>query len=308
MDNDKKVILYGAGKNGRQMYTFLKLKGYENVVYSFCDERAQTIKEIDGVKVCTYEELKETNLPYYISVREFQEVEKRLLEDGKKVIDIAAFVGEEGVSFYRDYCAHYHIDNMDDYFENAEKESSLNVFWSDDSPFYEFFRNLDLSNVIELACGRGRHVQKYVDKAKHITLVDILDKNIEVCQKRYQNYSNISYYKNSGYDLKELESEKYSSLFSYDAMVHFEMFDIYNYMKEIGRVLQSGGYALLHHSNTMSNYKISFAQGNAHGRNYLSKELFAYIAHRAGFEVIEQKEIDWGIPNLDCISLVRKPD
>ena len=44
--------------------------------------------------------------------------------------------------------------------------------------FYQYFRELDLRNVIELACGRGRHVPHYMKQAKAITLVDILEENI----------------------------------------------------------------------------------------------------------------------------------
>ena len=32
--------------------------------------------------------------------------------------------------------------------------------------------------MVELACGRGRHVLHYIDKAENVILVDILDKNI----------------------------------------------------------------------------------------------------------------------------------
>ena len=37
----------------------------------------------------------------------------------------------------------------------------------------------------------------------------------------------------------------------------------------------------------------------------MSKQLFAYLANRAGLTVIEQHEIDWGEDKkLDCITLV----
>ena len=39
----------------------------------------------------------------------------------------------------------------------------------------------------------------------------------------------------------------------------------------------------------------------------MSKEAFAYLAYRAGFEILEQQVINWGIPSLDCITLVEKP-
>ena len=44
-----------------------------------------------------------------------------------------------------------------------------------------------------------------------------------------------------------------------------------------------------------------------HGRSFMSKEVFAYLAYRAGFNILEQKIIDWEIKDLDCISLIQKP-
>ena len=80
----------------------------------------------------------------------------------------------------------------------------------------------------------------------------------------------------------------------------------YLYLKDIYRILQQGGRALLHHSNYYENYKADFS--NAPGsRNFMSKECFAYLAYRVGFTVVEQKVIDWnGVKNLDCITLLEK--
>lgn len=61
----------------------------------------------------------------------------------------------------------------------------------------------------------------YIDKAGGVTLVDILQKNIEICQERFKEYSQIKYYCNNGTDLKDLADNTYTALFTYDAMVHF---------------------------------------------------------------------------------------
>lgn len=39
----------------------------------------------------------------------------------------------------------------------------------------------------------------------------------------------------------------------------------------------------------------------------MDKKIFAYLAYRCGFEIIDQTVIDWSVPELDCISLIRKP-
>lgn len=87
-------------------------------------------------------------------------------------------------------------------------------------------------------------------------------------------------------------------------MVHFEMWDVFTYLKETKRILKKGGLALFHHSNNTESYKVTFATGTA-GRNYMSKELFAYLCNRAGLSVVEQEVINFISPQLDCITLVR---
>lgn len=217
-------------------------------------------------------------------------------------------IGNTGdiVADHRLYIADFHINDMDDYFEKYDNAEGLAVFWDASSVFAQMFSQLDPTDIVELACGRGRHVACYIDKAKHVTLVDILDKNIDYCKQRFKGNEKVTYYKNNGYDLKELESRAYTSLFTYDAMVHFEMMDVFNYLKETQRILKDGGRALFHHSNNTEDYRITFSTG-ASGRNYMSSQLFAYLANRAGLKVIEQKKIDWsGKKELDCLTLVEK--
>ena len=90
-------------------------------------------------------------------------------------------------------------------------------------------------------------------------------------------------------------------------MVHFEMLDIFSYLKEIYRVLSNGGRALIHHSNQHTDpFSDSFV-GAVHARSFMSKELFAYFSHRTGFKILRQEIIDWcDMKGLDCLTLLEK--
>ena len=311
-----KCILFGAGNHGKSILDFLKNEGIDNYVYGFCDTDNNKVgKAINGKPIITYEAAKAKNLPIVLSV-----ISKTAHNEIVEMLDSDNIIYYKDIFFWlnicqhvnstelnRKYCAYSHMSDMDVYFEDAETEGALNLFWDKSSPFYVEFKRLDLSNVIELACGRGRHVEKYYNDAKKITLVDVLDKNISICKDRYKDYSNISYYVNNGHDLSELNDNTYSALFTYDAMVHFEMFDIYDYLKETYRVLIRGGKALFHHSNLALAYDQSFENSyNPGSRNFMSKDIFAYLAYKAGFEIISQKVIDWSLPEMDCITLVQK--
>lgn len=308
----EKFIIYGAGKCGQNWSEFLKYKNLQKHVYCFVDKNAKSIKSIDGIQVLTLEETLELDFPYFISVQDSgkkKEIEEKLKNTNKKYASsieyMAQYCGEDRVSFNRDYCAYCHVNTS--YFERAEQSDWLDVFWEENGNFYNMFKNLDLENVIELACGHGRHVPMYHMGAEHITLVDILEDNINFCKERFKDKNNISYYCNNGFNLSELNDNTYTSLFAYDAMVHFEMLDIASYLKEFYRVLVSGGYALIHHSNNTADYTAAFANGSAQ-RSYMSADIFAYLAYRSGFEIVEQKIIDWeGEKDLDCITLLKKP-
>ncbi len=194
----------------------------------------------------------------------------------------------------------------DRYYDPAEEH--LDIFWNDNSIFFKNFKKLDCENIIELACGRGRHVQKYQDSSKTITLVDSSKNNIESCKNRFKKLEKIEYYLNNGTDLSELKDSMYSSIFSYDAMVHFELFDIASYLFETYRVLKTGGLGLFHHSNCTIMPEGEWGQ-KPHARNFMSSEIFTYLASRAGLHVIEQHCIDWGGEMcLDCLTLLLKKD
>lgn len=307
------IIIYGAGSMGTSYYNFLKFKKIDSIVVGFCDKKASEIKEKFGKPVFTFEEAKKKNLPFLIAIgnKFFDEVESFFLQNGitSYYEDIHAFQEKyyqiDRTLSNREYCAYCHIDNMDRYFDIADSEEHLRFFWGD-TICHKLFSCMNPQNIIELACGRGRHVPQYISQANDVTLVDVLEKNINICKERFKNNNNIKYYKNNGYDLSELPDASYTALFTYDAMVHFELLDIAKYLQETHRVLKGGGMALFHHSNNHADYKASFTNA-PHGRSFMSKDVFAYLAYRAGLKIVEQKIVDWGgVSNLDCLTLVKK--
>lgn len=305
----EKIVLYGAGKRGQGMYEFLKSISCEKYIYGFCDRNVTTKRNMHDRNIWTVDELKKQSGVIFcltlLDVREKEKIRKELGEERCiEFIELADVIGMDRLKFNRDFCAFYHIDEMRDYYEKAE--DTLDIFWGENSAFRLLFDQLELRNVIELGCGHGRHVCQYVDRAEKILLVDVLQENLDYCQHRYSEIKKINYYKCTGYDLKDLKESEYSAVYSYDAMVHFELLDIYSYLKDMYRVLQKGGQALLHHSNYAKDYKADFCNA-PESRNFMSKDIFAYLAYRAGFKVKEQKVIDWnGVKGLDCITLLEK--
>jgi ubiquinone/menaquinone biosynthesis C-methylase UbiE len=193
------------------------------------------------------------------------------------------------------------------YYSLVENKSAMDYFWTNDI-FIKPFSNLNLDRTCELACGHGRHANHVLKNfaVGHLTLVDINQSNIHACKRRFSGFKNIDYVVNSGSDLSQIPSNSLSSLFCYDAMVHFEYDDVAQYLFEIERVLDHSGKALLHHSNNDSQPGNLYSE-NIHWRNFMSDKLFKHMAMRAGLHVVHQTVFSWGDANdLDCLSLVEK--
>jgi ubiquinone/menaquinone biosynthesis C-methylase UbiE len=192
------------------------------------------------------------------------------------------------------------------YYETHEQDHFMDFFWKEGCVFKRMFDTLTPDNILELACGHGRHVPRYQHLAKKITLVDINQSNIDFCRNRFAGNDKILCIVNNGTDLQDVPSESVTAVFSYDAMVHFEMTDVMQYIQEFSRILRSGGRALIHHSNNSGN-----PGGNPmwhpHWRNFMSLDIVTYAASRANFTIIEQQTLRWGeINNVDGVTLMQK--
>jgi ubiquinone/menaquinone biosynthesis C-methylase UbiE len=242
-------------------------------------------------------------MPYgiYTTYRDYKEgkIKQKIMHRGR--IESVVLSDEMRINIGKDWIS-------DSYYDNAEEW--IDEFWSEKGIFYKNFCQLDCTNIVELACGHGRHIPKYLDKASSITLVDINQQNIDFCKKRFLNETKIKYVTNIGCDFNGIESNSQTAIFTYDAMVHFEMLDILSYIKDANRILVNGGKILFHHSNYAFSPESYYLQ-KPHGRNFMSADIFAYMALRMGFVILEQDIFSWGsgdnfIKDIDCLSLCQK--
>lgn len=191
------------------------------------------------------------------------------------------------------------------YYEDAESDSWMNIFWAESSQFKKMFAKLDVSSVVELACGHGRHVQQYINDSSSITFVDINEENIAFCKNRFKEDTRFHYLVTSGNNFSGIKAASQTAVFSYDVMVHFEMLAVSDYLSETFRILCPGGKALFHHSNYTGNPDNSYKDSPG-WRNFMSADIFRYLAKRCGFTVLAQHVIDWSVPRLDCLTLLEK--
>lgn len=78
----KKLVIYGAGNRGIRFYKYIRAVGLEHIFYAFCD-RDYSNKKVpfaDG-SIFPYEQIKEKELVYLISIVQYEEVAKMLEAD-----------------------------------------------------------------------------------------------------------------------------------------------------------------------------------------------------------------------------------
>ncbi len=198
------------------------------------------------------------------------------------------------------------------YYENAEK--GMDAQWR---VFIEpRLQGMDFTRVLELAPGHGRNTARLRARAKEMYLVDINENCVEACRKRFGDGRGtdgfdvkMHYAVNDGFTLPMVPTGEITLVYSWDAMVHFDRGVVEKYVHEFARVLKPGGRGFVHHSNygSFAPNPDSNWLDNPGWRSTMSRELFAKFCADAKLRIIKQDVINWGVPDLDCISLFEKP-
>ncbi|MBL7709990.1 MAG: class I SAM-dependent methyltransferase [Chitinophagaceae bacterium] len=194
------------------------------------------------------------------------------------------------------------------YYEKADSADWVNGFWNEDSLFARNFSQLNTEFTLEIACGAGRHSERFIDNTKHIWLLDTSEAGLALAEKRLSPRSNFTtVHHPSGYGIPDIiQPESLTAVFSYDAMVHFEYDCVIAYVNDSYKALKPGGMALFHHSNYDKNPGGTIDQ-NPSWRNFMSQSFFKHIAKRAGFNVIGSYVFPWVNTEItDCLTLLKK--
>ena len=167
---------------------------------------------------------------------------------------------------------------------------------------------LPADTVLEIAPGYGRCTQYLLSLCRELIVVDLAEKCIDACKKRFAVVSHIKYFANDGKSLDMLEDNSLDFVFSWDSLVHAECDVLFSYIKYLSAKLKPGGFGFIHHSN-MGSFKDpetgKLTIENAHWRaTSMTAELFLQYCKDVGLKCISQEIINWGEGGLtDCFSL-----
>lgn len=161
--------------------------------------------------------------------------------------------------------------------------------------------------ILEIAPGLGRITQFLSILASELIVIDLNPYCIEKTKEKLGHHV-LAYFVNDGKSLNGVRDNSQDLVFSYDSFVHMHANVTEEYVKEIHRVLKSGGHAFIHHSWIYGGSENSFL--NSAGRSNMSPEQFKEIVTANNMEVISQTPIKFNPLNnwngVDCITFFKK--
>lgn len=161
------------------------------------------------------------------------------------------------------------------------------------------------ARILEIAPGAGRWTEFLKDLCQELTLVDLSEKCIEICQEKFQKYSHIRYFVNDGSSLAMIEDNSIDFAFSFDSLVHADQPTLTAYLQQLATKLTETGFGWIHHSN-MAEYSNLKEWNKIVGWRSpdVSDQTFRAAAEEAGLRVIAQEVFTWVNGEFsDCISI-----
>ena len=101
--------------------------------------------------------------------------------------------------------------------------------------------------ILEIAPGFGRWTHYLKDYCDKLILVDLSEKCIEACRRRFSSSSHITYHVNDGRSLEMIADKSVDFVFSFDSLVHAEADVLEAYLIQLGRKLKLKGTGFVHH-------------------------------------------------------------
>ncbi len=104
------------------------------------------------------------------------------------------------------------------------------------------------TTILEIGPGAGRWTEALQRIARHLILVDLSDRCIELCRRRFEDAGNMEFHVNDGRSLTAIAGASVDGVWSFDVFVHIAPPDVDAYLGEISRVLRPRGRAVIHHA------------------------------------------------------------
>jgi ubiquinone/menaquinone biosynthesis C-methylase UbiE len=161
-------------------------------------------------------------------------------------------------------------------------EWTLSAEWKDSLVRQVLRRHIPAGKcVCEIGPGAGRWTEHLQLLAARLVGVDISQKCVDLCRKKFRACNNTEFLVTQGNRLTGVADHSIDAIWSFDVFVHINADDVDEYVREFARVMRPGGVGVVHH-----------AKKSVHGgwRSNLTAEAFRCMLEKQGFKVEEQME------------------
>jgi SAM-dependent methyltransferase len=106
--------------------------------------------------------------------------------------------------------------------------------------------------ILEIGPGGGRWTAILLPKCRRLVAADTSATMLELLGARFPGDARLERVHLDGRGLGPVADASVDAVFSFDVFVHLPHWDVFNYLREIRRVLRPGGKAVIHHGNVFS--------------------------------------------------------
>ena len=149
---------------------------------------------------------------------------------------------------------------------------------------------LPARSVLEIGPGFGRFTGFLLPCATSYFGVDISEKCVKACGKRFASSTHAQFLQNDGQSLECVAGSSFDLVFSYDTLVHAEYEVIAAYIAQIVPLLSATGVAFIHHSNLAA---LPESKNTANRAQTVSAEIFEQLVRLSGGRVLLRETIAW---------------
>ena len=163
---------------------------------------------------------------------------------------------------------------------------------------------LPARTTLEIAPGHGRWTQFLLRHCERYFGVDISDKCVDVCRRRFAAFANARFIQNDGVSLAMIPDHCVDFVFSYDSLVHVEIDVIREYIWQICAKLSPAGFAYIHHSNAGNSCSVASEAAAGARAGTVSSSIVKELVEDCSGHVVLQEEVNWiGRSRTDCMTL-----
>ena len=173
------------------------------------------------------------NVPQYIQkFRKLPQVVRQLAHNG------AYAVNEE--LFWDQYVKDWERSGRN------TSEQYLGTEWKYEEDFLSLLQKYSSpeKDALEIGCGGGRITAAGVKLFKHVHAADVSEEMLRKSKEAIA-VGNVSFHKLDGFTLSDFTDESIDYVYSHDVFIQLSSIQVYPYLREVKRVLRTGGIGLI---------------------------------------------------------------